>query len=51
MEMINKMTMEMTSEMTLEMIPELTGDQVEIGDPDGCPLTLRLMLYLVVKMA
>ena len=39
MEMINKMTMEMTSEMTLEMIPELTGDQVEIGDPDGCPLT------------
>ena len=34
-EMINEMTME----MTLEMIPELTGDQAEIGDPDGCPLT------------
>ena len=34
-EMINEMTME----MTLEMIPELTGDQAEIGDQDGCPLT------------
>ena len=22
------------------MIPELTGDSVEIGDPDGCPLTM-----------
>ena len=39
MEMINEMTMEMTSELIPEMIPELTGDQVEIGDPDGCPLT------------
>ena len=41
--MINEMTMEMTLEMIqeliLEMIPELTGDQVEIGDPDGYPLT------------
>ena len=41
--MINEMTMEMTLEMIqeliLEMIPELTSDQVEIGDPDGCPLT------------
>ena len=33
------MTMEMTSELNPEMIPELTGDQAEIGDPDGCPLT------------
>ena len=39
MEMINETTMEMTSEMILEMILELTGDQAEIGDPDGCPLT------------
>ena len=31
--------MEMTSELIPEMIPELTGDQAEIGDPDGCPLT------------
>ena len=37
--MINKTTMEMTSELILEMILELTSDQVEIGDPDGCPLT------------
>ena len=41
--MINEMTMEMTSEMNPELNPEmileLTGDQVEIGDPDGCPLT------------
>ena len=38
-EMINETTMEMTSELILEMIPELAGDQVEIGDPDSCPLT------------
>ena len=41
MEMINEMTLEMTSELIPEIIPELTGDQVEIGDPDGCPLTIR----------
>ena len=34
--MINETTME----MTLEMILELTSDQAEIGDPDGCPLTV-----------
>ena len=38
--MINEMTMEMTLELILEMILELTGDQEEIGDPDGCPLTV-----------
>ena len=47
--MINEMTMEMTLEMILElileMIPELTSDQAEIGDPDGCPLTI-LTAYL-----
>ena len=37
--MINEMTMEMTLELILELILELTGDQAEIGDPDGCPLT------------
>ena len=44
MEMINEMTMEVTLEMIPEMIPEiiplLTSDQVEIGDQDGCPLTI-----------
>ena len=39
-EMINETAMEMTSELILEMILELTGDPVEIGDPDGCPLTV-----------
>ena len=34
------MTLEMTLELIPEVIPELTGDQVEISDPDGCPLTL-----------
>ena len=32
--------MEMTLELIPEMILELTGDQAEIGDPDGCPLTI-----------
>ena len=40
MEMINETTMQMTSQMIPEMILELTGDQVEIGDPDSCPLTI-----------
>ena len=38
--MINKMTMEMIIEIILEIILELTSDQVEIGDQDGCPLTV-----------
>ena len=32
------MTTEMTLEMILELTMELTGDQVEIGDQDSCPL-------------
>ena len=41
--------MEMTSELIPEMIPELTGDQLEIGDPDGCPLTDTLFVLEPVK--
>ena len=37
--MTMEMTLELILELILEMIPELTGDQVEISDPDGCPLT------------
>ena len=43
--MINEMTMERSWEMVLEMILELTGDQVELGDPDGYPLTLTFRMY------
>ena len=43
--------MEMTSEMVPELIPEmvleLTGDRVEIGDPDCCPLTLGICVSIV----
>ena len=42
--MTMEMTLEMTLEMILEMILELTGDQVEISDPDGCPLTTPTFL-------
>ena len=38
--MTMEMTPELISELILKMILELTGDQVEIGEPDGCPLTL-----------
>ena len=45
MEITSEMILEMTPEMIPEMISELTGDQVEIGDPDGCPLTVVLQEF------
>ena len=40
MEMISELVSELVLELILELIPELISDQVEIGDPDGCPLTV-----------
>ena len=44
--MINEMTMEIASGLIPEMIPELTGDKVEIGNPDGCPLRIPFQFLI-----
>ena len=41
-----EMTLELILEMILELTMELTGEQAEIGEQDGCPLTASASLPL-----